>query len=257
MTRVPRLRFAAYAICVLAVPAALMATGRPQLVDLGRLAMILLPGPLGMLSGAGGVRGRPCWRWVALAPLVTLAVAACALAVAAAAGLVRQQGPAPGLGVPLAAAGVSALTSLLEEWGWAGAGLTLAVDAFGRRYGVVALGLVWAVWHLIPVVLRVGMFPDLEAGPPVRLAVFVLACVAYRELLTRLQARAETWVAAALAHAGPNALVAALMAAGASGFHVPDDWALYPAPGGIVFLGLVTAAVFLVGGGRRGVTVRG
>lgn len=249
MRRWPRVRFAAYAICVLIVPAALMATGRPQQVDLGRLTMILLPGPLGMLFCAEGVRGRPRWRWVALAPLVTLAVSACGLGVAAAAGLVQSQGHAPNLGVPLSAAGLSTLTSLLEEWGWAGAGLTLSVGALGQRWGVVALGLVWAAWHLIPVALGVGMFPDLEGGPPVRLVSFVAACVAYRALLTGLQQRAGSWLAAAMAHAAPNAVFAALMAAGIGGFHAPSAWALYPAPGGLAFLALTVVAVLLLGKG--------
>jgi hypothetical protein len=224
-----------------------MATGRPQFVDLGRLAMILLPGTVGLLLRVRSAGSAPRWGWIALAPLVTIAVAAGALTASGAGGLLGMHEPALNIGGVASAAGVSALTSILEEWGWAGAGLALSTTAFGRRWGVGALGLIWAAWHLVPVVLRIGMFPDLEAGPPARVVAFIAACLVYRELLTRLQQRAGSWLGAAAPHAAPNALLAGLMAAGLGGFQSPADWRLYPAPGGLVFLALAAVAAGIVG----------
>ena len=121
--------------------------------------------------------------------------------------------------------------------------IALALRAFGRGWGVIILSLVWAAWHLIPVVLRVGLFPDLEAGPPGMIVAFVVACLVYRELLTALRERAHTWLAAAAGHAAPNLLLAGLMAAGLGGFHHAGGWVFFPAPGGIVFPILALCAV--------------
>lgn len=238
-----QLRFAAFVAIVLAAPAALMALGDPRLTDLGKLAMILLPGPVGLLlnRGLGDRRGEVRWRWVAVAAVTTLLVAAGALAAAVAAGAATFR-PGASTTAVVAAAGASALTSVLEELGWAGGGLGLAVGAFGRRWGVLVLGLVWAAWHLVPVALKVGLFPDLEAGPPGMIAAFVVACVLYRALLTDLRTRAGTWLAAAAGHAAPNIVLAGLMAAGLSGFR-DAGWVFFPAPGGLVFPVLTAGAI--------------
>ena len=170
-----------------------------------------------------------------------MAAGALAVAMAAGAGSIQRTGSAPD--AILAAAGVSALTSVLEELGWAGGGLALALAAFGRRWGVLVLGLVWAAWHLIPALLRVGLFRELETAPPAMIAAFVVSCLVYRELLTALRERARTWWAAAAGHAAPNILLAGLMAAGLGGFDRPGAWPFFPAPGGLVFPVLALAAV--------------
>lgn len=242
-----QIRFGVFVAVVLALPASLMATGDPRLVDLGKLAMILSPGLAGLALNRGlGGFSRVRWGWVGVAAAVTLAVAVGALAAAWMAGAATFQRSAAAPPAILTAAGVSALTSVLEELGWAGGGLGLAVAAFGRRWGVPILGLVWAAWHLIPVALRVGLFPDLEAGPPGMIAAFIVACVIYRELLTELQERAGSWLAAAAGHAAPNIVLAGLMAAGLGSFHSPGGWALFPAPGGLVFPILALGAVLLL-----------
>lgn len=240
-----RIRFGAFTAIVLAAPAALMATGDPRLVDLGKLVMILSPGLAGLILNRGlGERGaRARWSWVGRSAMVTLAVAIGGLAAALATGAASLPTEARAANPILTAAAVSALTSVLEELGWAGGGLALAVAAFGRRWGVVILGLVWAAWHLVPTVLRVGLFPQLEAAPPLMIAAFVAACLAYRELLTMLRERAGTWLAAAAGHAAPNILLAGLMAAGVGLSDRPSDWPFFPAPGGLVFLALALAAV--------------
>jgi hypothetical protein len=240
------LKFGMFVAFVLAPPASLMATGEPRLVDLGKLAMILSPGLAGLVLNRGlGDRGNQArWAWAGLAVAFTLAVAVGALAVAMAAGAVSFQSSGAPPSAILTAAGVSALTSVLEELGWAGGGLALALKALGRRWGVLVLGLVWAAWHLIPVVLRVGLFPDLEAGPPGMIVAFVASCLVYRELLTVLRERAHTWLAAAAGHAAPNIVLAGLMAAGLGGFHRTGGWVFFPAPGGLVFPTLALGAVF-------------
>jgi uncharacterized protein len=256
MLKAAPVMFGVFVAIVLGLPAALMAAGEPRLADLGKLAMIVLPGPAGWILNRGlGDRGqRARWSWVALAAAITLAVAIGALGVAMAAGAARFQASGASPGVLLKAAGASGLTSVLEELGWAGGGLALAVKALGRRWGVLVLGLVWAAWHLVPVVLRAGLFPDLEAGPPGMIAAFVASCVIYRALLTDLRMRARTWLAAAVGHAAPNILVAGLAAAGLGGFHDPARWPLYPAPGGLVFPALALIAVLALNQLARGPT---
>jgi len=240
-----RVRFAVFVVLVLILPGGLMATGEARLIDLGKLAMILSPGLVGLALNRGlgdrGVKAR--WGWVGVAAAITLAVAASALAVAMAAGAASFQWTGSAPVAVLSATGVSALTSVLEELGWAGGGLALALAAFGRPWGVLVLGLVWAAWHLVPALLRVGLFPQLETAPPAMIAAFVVSCLIYRELLTALRERARTWWAAAAGHAAPNILLAGLMAAGLEGLDRPGAWPFFPAPGGLVFPVLALAAV--------------
>ncbi|TAL33117.1 MAG: CPBP family intramembrane metalloprotease [Phenylobacterium sp.] len=238
------IRFAIFVAVVLALPASLMAQADPQLVELGKLAMILSPAVAGLLLnwGVGGARGKRRWAWVAGAAGVTLAIAGGALAVAFLAGAARFSPTGVTGSALLAVVGVSTLTSVLEELGWAGGGLALAEGALGPRWGVAVLGLVWAAWHLVPVVLGVGLFPYLEQGPPGMIAAFVAACLVYRFLLTDLRRRAGTWLAAAAGHAAPNIFLAGLMAAGVGGFEA-GAWGFFPAPGGLVFPLLALAAL--------------
>lgn len=247
------IRFGVFVAVVLALPASLMASGDPRLADLGKLAMIASPGLAGLVLNRGlGDRGaRTRWGWVGLAAVVTLAVAVGALAAAMAAGAVDFQHISASPSAILGAAGVSALTSVLEELGWAGGGLALALKAFGRRWGVIVLGLVWAAWHLVPVVLRVGLFPYLEAAPASMIVAFVASCLVYRELLTLLRERAHSWLAAAAGHAAPNILLAGLAAAGMGGIHRAVQWMVFPAPGGLVFPALALIAVLVLRRTRR------
>lgn len=237
-------RFALFCAIVLIAPGAVMALGGPRMVDLGKLVLILSPAVAGLALNPGlGRWGARRWGQVGVAAAVTLAVAGGALAVALAFGAARLGHHAP-QATPVAA---TLLTSVLEELGWAGGGIALAVKALGRRWGVVVLGLVWAAWHLVPAFLRIGLFPELETAPPAMLAAFVASCLVYRELLTRLVERAGTWLAAAAGHAAPNLLLAGLMSGGAVLPSGPGDWPLFPAPGGLAFLALAALAVWGVG----------
>lgn len=241
-----QVRFWVFVVLVLGGPAVLMAAGDPRTTDLGKLALILGPATFGLALNMGfGDRGRGAASWsrVGAAAAVTLLVATAGVAVALVFGGAQFQAAATTSAVVAKAAAISALTSLLEELGWAAAGVALATRAHGRRWGVLLLGLVWAAWHLVPVWFRVGLFPDLEAGPPAMIAAFVVSCVIYRELLTALQERAGTWLAAAAGHAAPNILLAGLIAAGLGGFGLGAGWMLFPAPGGLVFPALALAAL--------------
>ncbi len=241
-----RVRFWVFVALVLGAPAVLMAAGDPRATDLGKLALILGPATFGLALNFGLLeRGRRTadWGHVGVAAVVTVVVATAAVVLALAFGAARFQAAATTPGAVAMAAAFSALTSLLEELGWAVAGVSLATRAHGRRWGVLLLGLVWAGWHLVPVYFRVGLFPDLEAGPPAMIATFIVSCLIYRELLTTLQERAGTWLAAAAGHAAPNILLAGLMAAGLGGFGLGAGWMLFPAPGGLAFPILALAAL--------------
>lgn len=239
------LKFLLFCVTVLGVPAALMAQGDAQSIDLGKLALILGPAVIGTLLNAGlGGRGQPIrWRAVGQAAVVTSLVAALALAAALLGGASAFSGAAFTPGNAVAAIAGTALTSVLEELGWAGGGLALATSALGRRAGVLVLGVVWAAWHLIPTFLQVGLFPELEAAPPAMLMVFAIACVVYRELLTRFVERSGSWLGAAAGHAAPNILLTTLVTTGLVVLVEPAAWPLFPAPGGVAFALLALGAV--------------
>ena len=244
-----RLRFVVFCVIVLALPGGLMALDDPRVGDLGKLALILSPAVAGLALNMGlGKRGHPIrWRDVGLAALVTLIIAGLALTVALLAGAAGFSGQIRGPQDAVAMVAGTLLTSVLEELGWAGGGLALALKAFGRRLGVLILGVVWAAWHLIPTFLKVGLFPELEAAPPLMLGVFVIACVIYRELLTRFVERSGTWLGAAAGHAAPNVLLTAFVVlSGLVVLERPEAWPLFPAPGGVVFAALALAAVWMM-----------
>ena len=240
-----RVKFVLFCLIVLVLPGGLMALGGPQLVDLGKLALILSPAVAGLaLNGGLGHRGdRVQWRSVGVAALITLTVAGLALVASLGAGGSVFGGERLAPSSAAGALAATALTSVLEELGWAGGGLALALKAFGRRVGVLILGLVWAAWHLVPTFLKVGLFPELEAAPPLMLVAFVGACLIYRELLTRFVERSCSWLGAAAGHAAPNLMLTAFVAWGLVILERPEAWPWFPAPGGLVFPALALAAV--------------
>ena len=244
-----RIRFLLFCVIVLALPDGLMALNDPRLGDLGKLALILSPAVAGLALNRGlGKRDQPIkCRDVGLAAVITLTIAGLALAAALLTGAAGFSGQPMAQQSAAAAIAGTLLTSALEELGWAGGGLALALKAFGRRVGVLILGVVWAAWHLIPSFLKIGLFPELEAAPPLMLVVFVVACVIYRELLTRFVERSGTWLGAAAGHAAPNVLLTAFIAlSGLVVLERPEAWPLFPAPGGVVFAALALAAVWVM-----------
>ncbi len=239
-----RLRFTLFAVLVLGVPGVLMQGPDAQTIDLGKLALILGPAIFGNALAVGlGTRSGPIvWRHVALAGVVTLSICALSLAASILADQSNFSGPVLDRPAAIAALAGTCLTSVLEELGWALGGLTLAVRAWGERAGVLVLGCLWALWHLVPVVLDVGLFPELERAPPLMLVAFIASCIAYRVLLTGFVVRANSWLAAAIAHLVPNLFVTAFSVGGLGVLPAADDWYLFPAPGGVLFLALVLLA---------------
>lgn len=243
-----RVKFAVFAAIVLGLPAGLVSLGVSHGLDLAKLALILSPAIVGFaLNGRLGPRGeRARLGQVGFAAAVTLAVAVGALAVALAASAVDFSGPRLAPAATSAALATTTVTSVLEELGWAGGGLALATAAMGPRFGVAVLGVVWAAWHVIPSWAHIGLFPQLETGPPAMIAMFVVSAVIYRELLTLMRERAQTWWAAAAGHAAPNIALTAAVCIGLSGLQRPSPWLLFPAPGGVVFALLALAAVLVI-----------
>ncbi|MEN9577123.1 MAG: hypothetical protein RJA70_132 [Pseudomonadota bacterium] len=240
-----RARFVLFCLIVLVLPGGLMALGDPQLAELGKLALILSPAVAGLALNVGLVNRaeRVQWRSVGVAALITLTIGGLALAVSLFAGVSVFGGERLAPASAAAALGGTALTSVLEELGWAGGGLPLALKGFGRRAGVLILGLVWAAWHLVPTFMKVGLFPELEAAPPLMLVAFVVACLIYRELLTHLVERSRSWLAAAAGHVAPNLMFTGFVSSGLVILDRPEAWPLFPAPGGLVFPVLALAAV--------------
>jgi len=245
-----RLRFAAFGLGVLVLPALLMGSGQADLQNLGKLVMILGPAVLGNALAWGLTTERPGLRpsEILRAALITLAIVLSATAAALILGKAHLGGLSPTPQAVATAMAGSGLTSILEELGWAAGGLTLARQALGPRLGVLALGGIWALWHLVPVAFRIGLFPDLEAGPPAMIAAFIAACFIYRALLTRLCDRAGSWLGAAAGHAAPNIVMAGLIAGGLGGWG--GSWWAFPAPGGLIFLALAAGALVWVARAR-------
>lgn len=239
-----KLKFLAFTAFVLGVPALLMSQLEGQTRDLGKLVMITSPAIVGLLLNRGtGDRGiRPIWRGVGFAGVVSVAILVLSVGIAMLTGHTRFGGVPMAPEVLGGAMATTVLTSVLEELGWAAGGLALAIKAFGRRVGVTILGVVWACWHLVPAYFKVGLFADLEVASVTHLLTFVITCIVYRELLTQLRERAQTWWAAAVAHVVPNVIFAGLIGLGIQGFGV-EDWPLTPVPGGSIFLVVVGLAI--------------
>ncbi|OYU71111.1 MAG: hypothetical protein CFE28_14595 [Alphaproteobacteria bacterium PA2] len=245
-----RLRFAAFGLGVLLLPAVLIGSGQTDLQNLGKLAMILGPAVLGNALAWGLKTERPALRpsEILRAAIITLAIVLSATATALILGKAHLGGLSPTPQAVATAMAGSGLTSVLEELGWAAGGLTLARQALGPRLGVLGLGAIWALWHLVPVHFRIGLFPDLETAPPAMIAAFIAACLVYRALLTRLCDCAGSWLGAAAGHAAPNIVMAGLIAGGLGGWS--GSWWAFPAPGGLIFLALAAGALIWVSRAR-------
>ena len=216
------------------------------------LVFLLAPATGGFVFSRGLVR-PPARAWGRPALLATL-LAASLVGIGLLTGLVGGA-VAPGdrfdLAGGAAGAATGVVTSTLEELGWAAGGLAIARAAFGRQLGVFVLGALWAPWHLVvarfapadQVLAMFGATAPLEEG---RILAFVVGCVAYRALLTRLQDRADAIWPAVAGHVAGNVLAGGLFGSGLLRL-VPDGpWAFFPGPTGLPFLiGTLAAVVWL------------
>jgi membrane protease YdiL (CAAX protease family) len=177
------------------------------------------------LRSPGGIRSW--WRWGLLAWLGPLVLAAASVALAAAVGVyqpdlehfsglaetLRNQGAGAlpvSLGVlaalqlaqVLVIGWVNVIPALGEEWGWRG-WLLPQLLPLGRWPAVLAVGVVWGLWHA-PVLLLGYNYP-LHSGP-VRVLLMVGMCVALGSLLGWLRLRSGSVWPAAIGHGFVNAV---------------------------------------------------
>jgi len=130
--------------------------------DLPVSALMFVCPALAALAARGGSAGRAmCSRprpvWVLLAAVLPAALTLVS-------SLLVAGGDAPAVPASLVpVAGVYLVAAFCEEVGWT----AVLLPALLRRHGVVAtgtiIGLVWAVWHLIPY-LQAGYTPVMLAG---------------------------------------------------------------------------------------------
>jgi len=246
-------RFVAFVAAVLGLPAAAFLVVAPTDAETAgppMLVFLATPALAAFLLSRGLPRPRTTPK-PALLPAVGLTAALVTVtgAIAWAAGTV---GPGPGFdpSAAIGAVAVALITSTVEELGWAAGGTTVSRAALGPRVGVLALGLVWAAWHLVvaalaPPVTVGGMF-GMGDLTPARVTCFVLGVVVYRIVLTALRDRADALWPAAAAHATGNVVLGGALGSGALAFTPDGPWWAFPGPTGLPFLvGAAAIAVLL------------
>ncbi|RYU11791.1 CPBP family intramembrane metalloprotease [Nocardioides iriomotensis] len=200
-------------------------------------------GVLALVAQLGRWRVRPRWYVVALVGPFVLTALAGAVAVAAGA-------PSPGLGVYSDWSGVLAslvatavIVGLFEEVGWRGFALPRMQRDHAALSAALALGLVWALWHLPELV------SDSSEREP---APYLLAVLAYSVLITWLYNRTRgSLPVVILFHAAINTAARFLMPEFPSRYDVTAWWC-YAA----VYV-LAAVAVVAVAGASRPTTAEG
>jgi len=241
---------------------------------LGVLAVVLLRRPKGVLL-ATGLRStggfRSWWRWGLLAwlgaPLLSIAATALAAALglfpvdlAGFSGYQEVLRAAGGDRIPLPVATLvllqlgqipivgwlNVIPALAEEWGWRG-WLLPALLPLGRWPAVLAVGVVWGLWHA-PLILLGYDYP-LERGP-VGLLLMVGFCMVLGSLLGWLRLRSGSVWPCAIGHGFVNASAGLPVLVAAAG--TPVDTATTGLLGWTGWLVMVVAlgAVALIGRGR-------
>ena len=253
------LRYLAFSLLVLGAPSAAFLALRAETAEAAGPAMlvfILAPAVAALLCSRGlpPTEERPvsgAGSAIALAFAVVTAITAIDLGLALATGAVTR-----GLGWSaegaLRGAASGVITSTLEELGWAAGGTRIARATGGRDGGVLALGLVWAAWHLVvaafgPPEAVAAMFGTNQTLDQVRIGSFALGCVAFRFLLTALRDRADNLWPAAAGHVAGNLWLGMLIGGGAIHLNPTGPWAFFPGPTGLGFLGLTGLAWLWLG----------
>jgi membrane protease YdiL (CAAX protease family) len=242
---------------------------------LGVLAVVLLRGRKGVLL-ATGLRSpggfRSWWRWGLLAfigaPLLALAATALAAAVGVfhvdLAGFSGYQAVLHASGgdrIPLSVPALvvlqlvqiptvgwlNVLPALAEEWGWRG-WLLPALLPLGRWPAILAVGVVWGLWHA-PLILLGYDYP-LHRGP-VGLLLMVGFCVVTGSLLGWLRLRSGSVWPCAIGHGFVNAAAGMPVLFAVAG--APVDTATTGLLGwtGWLLMLVALAVVAAIGRGRR------
>jgi uncharacterized protein len=144
-----------------------------------------------LFDGLAGVKqwSKQCllwrigWGWYAIAACAPMGVMALALAIHAGLGGAVPPSPAVGnlwLSVLIFAQILVLGGPLAEEFGWRGYALPALTHRMGWRWASLAVGLVWAIWHL-PLFFIPGMA---QANMP--MALFMASSVALSVIFARL-----------------------------------------------------------------------
>jgi len=255
MPQLHALRFVLFTLLALGVPAlaiALLPPGTADQPSLGMVVLIVMP----MVAGFAVTRGLPrperqgrAWLALGLAALLVLGIMAVTTPIGWLAGIVSWTGAPVAVGGAVAGLISALITSTLEELGWAAGGLRTARRGLGRTGGVIALGLVWGTWHLIPAALAPqdpitsGIFPLGSPFTPGVLVGFFAGVLAYRVLLTELQdlAGGRVWPAV-VAHVAGNVWFGVLVGSGLLAFSAEGPWWAYPSIIGLPFVVLSALA---------------
>lgn len=251
------MRFVVFAAIVLGVPSGLFVLLEPSSAEEAgpaMLALILLPSLAGALLARGlpreEVRRRSVVGGVGLAVGVTAAVVALSAVTGVATGAVRWLGTGT-IGAAAGTLAASVVTSTLEELGWAAGGLRVARASLGRHAGLVALSVVWALWHPVvaafaPAETVAMMFPRGDMFEPGPLIGFFVGLWAYRLLLTELRDQsASVWPAVA-AHVTGNVLLGAPLGGGYASTPPEGPWWGFPSATGVFFAVAALVATWLV-----------
>jgi membrane protease YdiL (CAAX protease family) len=221
------------------------------------------------LRSPGGVRSW--WRWGLLAYLGAPLLCLAATALAAAVGVLRvdlvgfsgfravlEASGAPAIPLPistlvllqlvqiLVVGWLNVIPALAEEWGWRG-WLLPALLPLGRWPAILAVGVIWGLWHA-PVVLLGYDYP-LEPAP-LRLALMVVFCVVTGSLLGWLRLRSRSVWPCAIGHGFVNAAAGMPVLFAAAG--APVDTATTGLLGWTGWLLMLVALALVAALGRGG-----
>jgi uncharacterized protein len=204
--------------------------------------------------------GARTWRYLALAPVVPLAIGLIAYGIAWTTGLARFDPQPVGLVPTLVGENASPVTIFLvilawaatigtitaavsaagEEIGWRGYMLTRLIDA-GVPRPILVSGVIWGLWH-VPLILGGILYAD-SPSPVLAAALFVVSATSFAYVLSRM--RLETgsiWPVIAL-HAAYNSIIQTAFAPVTTGAGAPL-WVGMEAGILVVLATVVVAVIF-------------
>jgi uncharacterized protein len=167
--------------------------------------------------------GGRTWSYLALAPVVPLAIGLIAYGIAWTTGLARSDPQPVGLVPTLVGENASPVTIFLVILAWAATvGTITAVSAAGEEIGrrgymltrlidagvprpILVIGVIWGLWH-VPLILGGVLYAD-SPSPVLAAVLFVVSATSFAYILARM--RLETgsiWPAIAL-HAAYNSII--------------------------------------------------
>ncbi len=141
----------------------------PELRELGLFFMGVMPAVVAILMNRGQGRGigelgfaSPRWRGLVGSMLIPVAYLSATLGILVAANALSYSDDSPArlVGLALATSVILVGPILGEEIGWRGFLQPRLVERFGLDGGIIAVGLIWGLWHL-PVALSSHSLVDM------------------------------------------------------------------------------------------------